>query len=73
MTRRVHTFSVSWATRREGNQGYVLETHSGRHKPIEFGPMPAHTVPAFVAARRRIIATIAGNSGYDHKRTQTNH
>ena len=45
---------VTWATRREGNSGYVLESRSDGSR-AEFGPMPAHTVPAFVHARRTLI------------------
>lgn len=43
--------SVSWATRREGNSGYVVETYPDASVKT-FGPMPSHIVPAFVAARR---------------------
>lgn len=46
--------SFSWSARREGNSGYVLETRpDGSHH--EFGPMPSHIVPAFLAARRRVV------------------
>lgn len=46
--------SVVWSTKRIGNEGFVLEERSDgtRH---EFGPMPAHIVPAFVEGRRKII------------------
>ena len=47
--------SFTWATRREGNSGFVLETGAKGHR-IEFGPMPPHIVPAFVQARRRFVA-----------------
>jgi len=56
--------SFSWSTRREGNDGYVLEVSSTglRH---EFGPMPAHIVPAFVAGRRKIVTLRARLVGAD--------
>lgn len=50
--------SFTWSTRREGNNGFVLETSSTGAKR-EFGPMPAHVVPAFVHARRNIVAAKA--------------
>lgn len=46
--------SFTWSTRREGNSGYVLETHPDG-SDVEFGPMPAHVVPHFVNARRRYV------------------
>lgn len=49
--------SFTWSTRRDGNSGYVKETVTGPDPyEREFGPMPAHIVPAFVAARRRLVA-----------------
>ena len=56
--------SFSWSTRRQGNDGYVLEAASdGRAR--EFGPMPPHIVPAFVEARRRLMAIRATELGFD--------
>lgn len=46
--------SFTWSTRRDGNDGYVLEECLAWRK--EFGPMPPHTVLAFVASRRRLVA-----------------
>jgi len=54
--------SFSWSTRREGNSGFVLETGPQGHR-AEFGPMPAHIVPAFVQSRRRIVALQAAWAG----------
>lgn len=54
--------SFTWSTRREGNNGFVLE--KPEHGPgVEFGPMPPHIVPAFVEARRRYIAMRASEEG----------
>lgn len=47
--------SITWSSRREGNDGYVLEQYSdGTYR--EFGPMPAHLVSQFVMGRRRLFA-----------------
>lgn len=54
------TLSFTWSTRRQGNDGYVLEQSSSGNAQ-EFGPMPAHIVPAFVEARRKVIAIRAKN------------
>jgi hypothetical protein len=54
--------SFAWLTRREGNNGYVLEQSSRGHIR-EFGPMPCHIVPAFVEGRRRIVARSAAEEG----------
>lgn len=49
--------SFSWGTRREGNDGFVVEIcddeEDGYRK--EFGPMPPAIVPAFIWGRRRIV------------------
>ena len=54
------TISVSWSTRREHNDGFVLEVHRNQQGDVllanEYGPMPSHVVPAFVEGRRRIVA-----------------
>lgn len=58
--------SVTWSARREANDGYVLEEyHDGEHKgrKIEYGPMPPHIVPAFITARRRIVALMMEKIG----------
>jgi hypothetical protein len=55
--------SFSWSTRREGNDGYVLEQCPTDGYRKEFGPIPAHTVPAFVIGRRRIIAMLMKRRG----------
>ena len=45
--------SITWSARREGNDGWVLESYSVEGQPPkEFGPMRANIVPAFIAARR---------------------
>lgn len=49
--------SFTWSTRRDGNEGFVLEESSAGHKR-EYGPMPAHIVPAFVQGRRQIVSTM---------------
>jgi hypothetical protein len=54
--------SFAWLTRRDGNDGYVLEQSSRGHIR-EFGPMPCHIVPAFVQGRRRIVARLAAEEG----------
>lgn len=54
--------SFTWSTRRDGNQGYVLEEGPNGHA-IEFGPMPAHIVPAFAAARQTLVAMKAQKFG----------
>lgn len=49
--------SFTWSTRREGNNGFVLEEcieDGDRIYRKEFGPMPPHIVPTFVRARRQI-------------------
>lgn len=58
--------SFTWSTRRDGNVGYVLEEGPARHK-VEFGPMPAHLVPNFVAARRIFIAAAMKDLGAKKK------
>lgn len=52
--------SFTWSTRRDGNAGFVLE-QSSTGQAREFGPMPAHIVPAFVQARRKVIEMRATN------------
>jgi len=48
------TVSFTWATRREGNNGFVLETRpNGTHQV--YGPMPCDVVEAFVQSRRDLI------------------
>lgn len=49
--------SISWSARREGNEGWVLETYEGTdQRPREFGPMRANIVPAFIESRRKMFA-----------------
>lgn len=55
--------SFEWATRRDGNNGFVLERVPGSSYEREFGPMPPHIVPAFAQARRRYIALIMQTLG----------
>jgi hypothetical protein len=45
--------SFTWSTRREGNVGFVFETHPDGSS-VEFGPMPCDLVLKFVAARRQL-------------------
>lgn len=54
--------SFTWATRRDGNNGYVLEEGPEGHA-IEFGPMPPWIVPAFAEARQRLVAMMATKHG----------
>lgn len=59
------TLSFSWSTRRDGNDGFVLEICKGDPDLAyqrEFGPMPPHIVPAFVHARRRIVRVVMNGS-----------
>jgi len=58
--------SYTWAARREGNLGYVLETctEAGEiiyRKEIE---MRANVVPSFIEARRRVIAMRMEEKGH---------
>lgn len=49
--------SFTWSTRREGNNGFVLEEcwmDGMLEYRKEFGPMPPHIVPTFARARRQI-------------------
>lgn len=58
--------AFTWSTRREGNSGYVLEeSETGIRR--EYGPMPAHIVPAFVNGRRRIVALEAEKLGASYE------
>jgi hypothetical protein len=54
--------SFRWSTRREGNDGYVLEEHIDKYgdvvRRIET-KMAANVVPAYVEGRRRVVATSA--------------
>lgn len=54
--------SFRWSTRREGNDGYVLEEHIDRYGDVVHRTetkMAANIVPAYVEGRRRIVATKA--------------
>lgn len=59
--------SFTWSTRREGNDGYVLEvcvdTQGELDYRKEYGPMPPHIVPAFVRGRREIVEICQANNG----------
>lgn len=46
--------SFTWSTRRDGNSGYVFETHPDG-STVEFGPMPCNLVLNFIAGRRTFI------------------
>lgn len=46
--------SFTWATRREGNQGFVLETRPNGSREV-YGPMPCGAVEPFIATRRDLI------------------
>ncbi len=48
------TVSFTWSTRREGNQGFVLETRPNGSREV-YGPMPCGAVEPFIAARRDLI------------------
>lgn len=65
--------SISWSARREGNDGYVLETYSDGETPQEFGPMPANNVPAFIEARRKLVAIRAEKMGFTKVSSDTTH
>lgn len=56
--------TFEWLTRRDGNDGYVLEKCG--HYQREFGPMPPHAVPAFATARRRVIAMMMDRLGANY-------
>jgi hypothetical protein len=59
----VAEISITWSTRREGNDGYVLEQYGdGTYR--EFGPMPAHIVPQFLMGRRRLMAYRMNRRGH---------
>lgn len=46
--------SFTWATRRIGNQGFVLESRpNGTHET--YGPMPCSVVEPFITSRRSLI------------------
>ena len=58
--------SFTWSTLRERNDGWVLEQGpdgSGGTYNREFGPMPPWVVPAFVEARRKVVALAAEAQG----------
>lgn len=55
--------TFSWATRRDGNSGFVLEECPEADHRVEYGPMPAHVVPAFINARRKLVASAASRFG----------
>lgn len=57
--------TFTWSTRRDGNDGYVLEQCGPRYRH-EFGPMPPHAVPSFAVARRRYIAMLMVRVGADY-------
>lgn len=61
MARRL---TFTWSTRRDGNDGYVLE-QCGTYRR-EFGPMPPHAVPAYAEARRRLIAMLMQRVGANY-------
>lgn len=56
--------TFTWSTRRDGNNGYVLE-QCGRYSH-EYGPMPPHAVPAFAEGRRRYIAMLMAKMGANY-------
>lgn len=54
--------SFRWSTRRECNDGYVLEEHIDRYGDVVRRwetKMAANVVPAYVEGRRRLVATKA--------------
>lgn len=61
----IHRLSFTWSTRRERNDGYVLEECGPRWRK-EFGPMPPWAVMAFMGARRRLIALYMEKLGADY-------
>lgn len=48
------TVSFMWATKREGNRGFVLETRPNGSQEV-YGPMPCSAVEPFIQARRDLI------------------
>lgn len=54
--------SFTWSTRRDGNDGYVLEEYTDKYGDVvrrTETKMPAHLVPAYCEARRRVVAMAA--------------
>lgn len=57
MTKKQRSFT--WATRREGNQGFVLETCTNELGQVVYQSeveMAANLVPNYVIGRRRVVA-----------------
>lgn len=55
----------TWSTRRDGNDGWVLE-ECGELWRREFGPFPPHAVEAWVTGRRRYVAMLMRRLGADY-------
>lgn len=64
--------SFTWSTRREANDGYVLETGPEGHA-MEFGPMPCWIVLAFVESRRRLVGMMAEKYGATYSEEETDY
>ena len=56
--------SFEWSARREGNSGFVRETRPDGSTQ-DYGPLPAHIVPAFIAARRHYVHFAMTRRGFD--------
>lgn len=54
---------VRWTAERNGNEGTVHEIRSDGTKS-DFGPMPAHVVPAFIRGRQIIVRQILRSQGF---------
>lgn len=60
--------SYSWATKRVGNNGFVLETCTQGSDILykkEY-KMPSNLVPAFVEGRRRVVAMHMQEQGHSY-------
>ncbi len=55
--------TFTWSARRDGNDGFVLEECAEIGHKIEYGPMPAHVVMAFINARRKLVSEAATHFG----------
>lgn len=54
---------VTWNAERIGNTGIVHEIRSDGTKS-DFGPMPAHVVPAFIRGRQLVVEAILRKNGF---------
>lgn len=64
--------SISYAARREGNDGYVHEQYSDGTERI-FGPMRTNIVPTFIESRRRMWNLRMMRRGHVKVQSDTHH